>query len=135
MTLLTATNSIYGRWATEWGSTTAYVFEDESAEGLAKGKAPWCRVIVAVPGGGQQTLGPIGARKYDRRGVVFVQIHTLTEAGVATSRTLADQARNVLEGEAFDGLAFDDATIDNDGIDGRWKRTVVQAFFHYQEHK
>lgn len=135
--LFGATDAIYKRWTTQWGTTTAFVFKGEDHDSLHSGKLPWARVSVMQTGGGQETLGRKTNRKYRRSASIIIQVYTLQNQGVKQATQLAKQAADVFEGESFSGVDVNDAVIrgPNPEEDGKWDQTVVEAFFDYDETK
>jgi len=130
-----ATEIALQHWKDQWGATTPFVFENEDDARLDSGTVPWARLSIRELTGGQETLGPIGSRKYIRRMVARVQIFVPTNAGMKRSRQLAEQARAVFEGKRVGGLAFDDAVARDVMPDGRWQPTIVEATFFIEHTK
>ena len=108
-----------------------------SAEGqprLYDGNRPWARHTVQWLDGGQATLGVKGGRRFERAGLVTVQLFApagkrgLTEAGA-----LAKAARDAYEGEALGGVRLSDVKRVDVGLDGPWYQVNVVAAFEYDE--
>lgn len=130
-----AIEAIADRWVAQWGSTTDFALENEKAKGLADGEAPWAWVTVSGPQGGQETLGSPGNRKYRRLITVTIQVFTRVDTGMAQSALLTEQARDIFEGERFNGLTFNDGTADTQKPDGRWQPVNVVILGDYEETK
>lgn len=135
MTPNEAREAIYQRWAAQWGTTSPFVFDNETNTTLDAGIVAWARVSARNNGGGQETLGPTGHRGYLRRGSVFVQIFTPLNRGMKDSAVLAHQARAIFEGVSFSGIDFNNGQVREVGPDGKWYMTVVEAAFEYYETK
>jgi hypothetical protein len=148
MTTLTQTReAIYQRWDTNWGVTTDYVFENEDDSSLDEGTSSWARLSVREVGGGQESLGGSGDRKYIRNGIVVIQIFTPTDGspGMKDAGDLAHTARGIFEGTYFSDLFFNDAQIregefqsfDSSSNRGasKWRQTTVTIDFFYEEVK
>ncbi len=77
----------YLRFETLWvdggSERTPFVFQNEKSDDLTKGDVAWCRLSVNEVGGGQETLGPVGGRRYRRQVVTTLQIFTPIRAGMA----------------------------------------------------
>lgn len=133
LTLNEAREAIYARWASEWGSTTPYQLDNE--EFTPPADAPWARVVVRHRASGQETLGAVGSRRYQRGGSIFVQLFDLEGMGVQRLDGLAQPARAVFEGVSFSGIRVHDAVVREAGPDGRWYMVVIESFFDYEELK
>lgn len=133
-TLSEAREAIYQRWATNWGSTSAYCFENQGSS-LQEGRTPWAMVFVRHNVSSQQTLGPTGYRRFRRFGSIYVQINTLIDTGLKANDDLAYQAKAVFEGTSFSGLACTDSTVREVGSDGKWYTQLVEVDFDYEETK
>lgn len=129
----TAREAIYQRWVDNW-TLTSYVFENENSDSLDKGSADWARVSVREQLSRQETLGQPGDRRYQRRGAAFIQFFTGINAGAAQAGVLAEAARNIFEGEDFEGLDFFDVQVRDLGPnqEKKWQLTVVEAAFTYE---
>lgn len=140
-TLTEARQAIFNRWVTLWVSggseRTPTVLEGESADALDKGNVAWVRVV--APESGAQpsvTLGPKLGRKFYRRGIITVQVFTLTNKGMSEAGTLAHEARSVLEGESFSGIdVLDGTTRESGGQKGKWQLTIVELPYRFEETK
>lgn len=129
-----AREAVYQRFASQWGTTT-YTFEGEHFE-ADKQKEAWVRLSVRQLGGGQETLGPPGARKFRRRAQALLQTFVPSEsASIKDGDALAKAGRAIFEGQSFSELDFDDGEIQELGDDGRWFTHLMRAFFAYTETK
>ena len=140
MTPEEAVEQAYLTWGTDWGTTTSFVREQENSATLWGGTASWARIsVVELPTGGQETLGPVGGRKYIRRMAVRVQIFSRTNSGVGPGMRLAEQARGIFEGKrivaATGTMYFDDARIQRGGDDGKWLVHLMTADFFIEQVK
>lgn len=130
-----AREAVHQRWVAQWGTTTGYVFEAETEKTFDKGTAPWARVTVRQVSGGQACLAPKGERLYLRYALVMIQIFTPLNNGMKLGSTLAQQARELYEGEEFSGLDFTNGQVREVGPDGRWYMHAVDVEFSYDETK
>ena len=134
-TLPEAREAIYNTFNTAWGATSSFTFDNEKYAKPATD--PWVRVSVRHQFGTQETLGKPGNRRFARFGAVFIQIFTLENTGTEDADTLAATARAIFEGVSLTGttVRFRDVIIREEGLDGKWYQTVVEATFEYDETK
>jgi hypothetical protein len=138
VTLLTdAQQSVLTRFLANWTGTTAarVVFQNEGHESVDLDEAAWVRLSVQEVTGGQQTLGPIGDRKYRRRARVDVQVFTPADRGMQPGLALAQQVRSIFEGKTFDGLYFFDCVVADGGKDEKWHQVIATTRFDFWETK
>lgn len=132
-TIAESRKSIYDRFITQWGSTSAFTFENEKF--TPPPELPWVRLSVRNLTGEQETLGPIGLRKYDRRGIIAIQVFVLADTGLSQADALSKTAQDIFEGVSFSGVHTDNSNIRENGIDGKWLMMLVEIFFFYDETK
>ena len=114
-------------------SNVLVVGQDNSS--VDGGQDPWVRISVPETGGGQQSLGAPGERKFRREFSVFIQIYTLAANGVNGGSVLAAEARRIYEATSFDGLDFQDARIFPQLPEEKWMITLVEAEGEFDEIK
>lgn len=133
-TITEAEQTVLTHWVTSWGATTAYVFEEEELPaGVVRGQASWVRLVVVDRPSDQESLGPVGGRKYRRRAWVAIQIFTPSNQGVAGALQLADQARDVFEGLSLSGLDFVDGQVNRVGdVPPEYQVNVIVPFDYEQ---
>lgn len=132
-TLVDVRESVYARFDALW-TFTPFVFDNVDTD-LDEGEVAWARLTVRELGGGQDTLGRVTNRKYRRVISVFVQIFTPTNSGMKQAGELAEEARSIFEGVAFDGLDMNDVNVRDLGTEGKWQRTLAEADGRYTEIK
>lgn len=135
-TLPEAKEAIYLAFQTAWTPTgKALTFDNEKFDPPVDDE--WARLTVRHTGGGQETLGKVGNRKFARLGSVFVQVFTPIDQGTSEADVLVTTARNAFEGITLAGttLRFLDVVAREAGPDGKWYQTVVEANFEYDETK
>ena len=130
-----AREAMYQAFATGWGVTSVFTFDNEILD--PPDGAPWARFSVKHNAATQETLGKPGNRRFARFGSVFVQIFTLENTGIDTDDNLATIAQNIFEGSRLIGttVRFLDVNAREVGLDGKWYQTVVEATFEYDETK
>lgn len=107
---------------------------------LPDGSVAWCRVTLRHFPAGQRTLGPIGARRFARNGVVTVQVFAplLAGRGDTQAQALAIIARDAFEGKtagAGEGVWFRATQVREVGPDRAWFQMNATADFEYDEIK
>jgi len=122
-------NILYSHFITEWSDTTLFGFENERFD--PPSDAPWVRMSVRNTDAGQETMGSIGSRKYIRRGTIYVQLFTLTDAGTSESGLLSEQIRDIFEGKRIDVIVVNNGIIHEPGIDGKWFYTLIEIPFEF----
>lgn len=144
-TIKAAREAILSRWIAQWvdsGSPrTPYTFENEKSappEAVAQAAfgtdtGSWVRLSVRNTYSAQETLGPVGSRKFERRGDIHIQIFVPVDRGTADADTLLGQARAVFEGARFSGITCYAGTPKEVGVDGRWYQVNVVIQFTYYE--
>lgn len=138
-----AREAVYQRVRSLWPGTggTPFVFDNEAPEGnvdLDAGSVPWVRFSYVEISGGQETLGPPGIRKYNRRGVIFAGIFVPVNTGKRRSGELVSAVRALFEGVRFSGLFTDDADAPRElgpGPEGRWDQTFMSVNCQSEEQK
>jgi hypothetical protein len=95
----------------------------------------WVRFAVRHFGGGQESLGDVGARKFNRTGAAFVQVFIPQDTGIRDADTLAQEARTVLEGKTLlsGAVRTFDSEIREIGLNDGYFMVVVETRFEYTE--
>ena len=148
VTTTTARDEISARFYDDWrskshlacGGTVPKVLWQalESDSDTPRTDSPWARVTISHNAAPQRTFGAAGERRFERLGIVTIQIFVPTsiEQGMTLSETLAVIARDAYEGQSTpSGVWFRNATIREVGPDGPWYQTNVVAEFIYEELK
>lgn len=110
-----------------------YVFDSETLE--SRSLTEWVRITVRHTGGPQDTLGPVGNRKFLRTGSLFISIFTKAGQGSARADELAAIFRDEFEGSRITGttVVFLDVVAREQPEEGSWFSIVVEASFEYHE--
>ena len=135
-TLAQAREQIYLTFTTDWAGLTPVQLGNEVFK-TPKPTDDWVRVTVRHRVARQESLGDVGARKFDRAGSVFVQCFTPLDKGEAATDALATTARAVFEGKTFSpqAIRFTGVDVREVGPDRGWNQTNVEAPFNYTETK
>lgn len=109
--------------------------------GVASGAPPgadeaWARVSLRHSPAGQITFGATGARRFNRTGLLTVQVFSPLSAGggLSFAENAAIIARNAFEGVGTaSGIWFRNTRIQEIGPDGAWFQMNVVTEFQYDE--
>lgn len=137
VTLAEATEAIYEEFL---GSYTAIPAARITAEGEdfdPPSGVAWGRFSVRHRTRSQETLGGIGRRKFSSSGAAFFQIFTPLNSGRASADSLAESARDVLEGISLSGndIRFYGCDVREMPEEDGWYAVIVEASFEYTETK
>ena len=98
---------------------------------------PWVRVWIRPAGGRQESLGPPGARRFDRPAFVIVDIRTKPGSGQGPGQALGEEVREIFEGVRVGpyDIRFDEVAIQEVGEveDGRWYQHLAECRFSYED--
>ena len=133
-TLIEAREAIYSAYANAGVIDSADLTFDNEAFDPPDTRS-WARLSVRHTFMGQETLGPVGGRKFQRLGTAFVQIFTLSDQGLDAADSLADATVKVFEGVRLPGttVRFLNVLARESGPYGKWYQVVVEANFEYDE--
>ena len=101
------------------------------------GNTPWARVGLRHTRSEQATLaGTDGRRRFDRNGILTIQIFVPPGKGLAEASDLPKILQDAYEGvETTNGAWFRDVVVNEVGTDGDFYQTNVVALFEYDEIK
>lgn len=125
--------SIYNRFNTLWTNGIEFTLDNEKFTPPID--ASWVRLSVRNTDAGQETLGNIGSRKFERKGSIIVQVFTSTNSGVVTSDSLCLQAQNIFEATSFEGVICNNSVIREVGVSDGYYQQIVEINFSYNEIK
>jgi len=132
-TFAAAKESIYQQFVTDWGSASAYTFDNEKFD--PPSDAPWVRVAVRHAASRQVCLGGVGNRKFDRDGLVLIQVFGRLDRGTKEVDDLVEKALAIYEGKTIDLIRFISTVPREIGpIDG-WYMATLDAQFTWTEKK
>lgn len=109
--------------------------EDWPPSGRPDKDDTWLRAVVRDTSSHQQTLGPVGARKWVRKAFLLVQVFTPAGKGTRAGELAAKIVSNVFEGTTQSGLDFNAAFIRSLGRDeqtGCYQHNVEIPFTYYE---
>ena len=97
----------------------------------------WARVTIQHLGGGQDALaGALGKSRFQRLGIVTVQVFTLVGTGLSHAHTLSKIVTDGYDvGSTPGGVWFRNVRMNEVGPDGDWYQVNVLADFNYTEIK
>lgn len=132
-TLADARESIYQQFVTDWGANSAYTFDNEAFTPPVSG--PWVRLVVRHAASEQTSLGGVGNRKFDREGLVLIQVFGRLDRGTKTVDDLAELALAIYEGKSIDNIWFTSTVINEVGPLEGWYQINLDAQFTWTEKK
>lgn len=97
-----ARQEVYETLKTPWETaypSTPLVFANEGFD--SEGVEEYASVELRHTGGGQSTLGAVGSRNFERRGLVFVQLYAAVNRGLARLDELSKTVLDTLEGKTL----------------------------------
>lgn len=120
--------------AVTWPGATPLVVLDNEASPSA---GEFVRLIINhTEGNGQESLGPVGERRFHRRATAYAAVHVALDAGRARADALATAVRNAWEGRTLTGTVICRAGfVREPGEMGGWYVFVVEQPFDYYERK
>jgi len=135
VTLADARETIYQKWVDDWGATSSFTFDNEKYDNPAS--APWVRVVVRHRGSTLECIGGSGNNTYQRTGVVFIQVFTPIDQGVAQADSLSQTARAIFEGITLssNAIRFNNVVVRELGPDNSWYQINLECEFQYDERK
>lgn len=138
VTLVNARETLYQRFVTAWGATSAFTFDNEDFTPPVD--TPWVRFSVRHVGSTLELIGGTGAggfNTYQRIGFALIQVFVPVNDGLREADTLAQAARAIFEGTTLSGntIRFNNVVIREIGPDGAWYQINVEAAFQYDERK
>ena len=120
--------ALYQAFYDGWADLTPLFFENEAHD---EELDSWVRFFMRNTFASQDTLGKTGSRSFAREGVVFVQVFTPLNSGLAESDTYAEAAREILEGVTIGGVHCRGVLTNEIGPTGKWFQVTVEAPFTY----
>lgn len=136
-TINEARKALYDRFTTTWAasshSTIPYSLDNEGFTPPAAGG--WVRLSVRHTISTQETLGPIGSRKFERRGLIFVQVFVPKNDPIKNADTYVTTIKNALEAVTLldDNLVTEAHVPREIGGSDRWYQVNVEVPFRYYE--
>ncbi len=123
-----AKEAIYGAFKSGWSNP--YYFDNEVVE---TEDGNWARLTVRHSTSNQETLGPVGNRKFQRNGNVIVQLFTKLGEATDDVDSLSATIRAIFEGKTISGVNFSSVNVREIGPSGAWYQTNIEAPFNYTE--
>lgn len=131
-TLNEAREAIYQRFVDNYVATV-FTFENEDFD---PPETAWVRLSVrGNVGGGQETLGAPGGRKFRRRGIIVAQVYTPLNQGLQQGDQLGQSIRAIFEAEGFSDIDANDGLVRESPPRDDFFVHIVEVFFEYEETK
>jgi len=136
LSLAEARDEIHALFETSWSGTGVPLhYWDVSVDTPSESNAAWATVR-ALWTLGRQRGHSIGPKRYEREGIVTVQIFTPFGSGLSQSDSLAKIAYDSFEGvDTPNGVWFRNVRVNTVGHSGEWFQVNVIADFIYEEVK
>lgn len=131
-TINAAKEAILARFNTAWAGQTPAFFDNEGGKDQDDS---WVRVVVRMVTSQQESLGPAGARKFLRRGIILVQVFTPPDQGTAESDGLVQDVLEALESANFSGVWTDAGEVRDIGVLNKWYQANISIGFTFEETK
>ena len=104
--------------------------------GGMKGKDSWIHLRIYHNNSRRRTIGGKGSRRFNRRGIIAIQIYTLPGNGPERADQLSEIVTNMFEGRSLPGFSvtFDNCVPRETGLDndGRYDVSLAEITFEYR---
>lgn len=136
-----AVDTIFGHFKEQWEqqSNAPVILYDDFGQELPGTDTPWVRIQLRHNTGGQETLGPPEQQKFEREGVITVQVFTPLGDGRLKSDRLSQNALRAFEGKVAkkgtDEVWFRRVRMTEVGRSDAWYQVNVTAEFEYDFRK
>ena len=146
MTEAQAVEAMMERWEAGWTQLhpndptspdyVPFALENEKMTAFSR----WARVTIIHTTRPQVSMGPPGARRFEARGYIAVQLFCDVDSGAYELAALADDVRKVLESTLIPVTASENvntygAPTRTLPTDGRWNMGLVTVPFMYYEQR
>lgn len=111
-----------------------YSFDNEQTEAPV-GAESWCRFVIQETESQQVSLGPVGHRRFDRKGVARLELYCPSDKGMKRRDELVAIFRSLFEGASFSGIHFTGVQVVDAGIEGAYWRASALGSFWFEEIK
>lgn len=136
-----AVDAIYKQFTDEWNAAFSQppkLIYDDFGQAIPNTTEPWARIQIRHNGGEQATLQQVGSRKFERIGIVTVQLFSVLNRGRADADLYAQVASRAFEKRSASKLTggpdevwFRQVQINEIGRNEGWFQTNVTAQFEY----
>lgn len=131
-----ATDEILILFKAAWDTTTFDAFYENVADDRDDSEDPYCQVWIRHTAGAQRTMGAPGGRRFNRTGILLVQLYCPSGKGLQESYRLAKVLADAFEGSRTPGdVWFRNTKIDERQRDGNFRRLDFTTEFSYDEIK
>ena len=137
LTYREARDDIFAVIKTAWDTTGNVIFWPDKAGKAPSAPASWARVALQHGNPGSQSLtGGNGTIKFERQGVLVIQVFSPAGQGLSEGYDLCKVLTDALEGKATsNGVWFKRVRIVEAGNEGDYSQLNVIAEFNYDEVK
>ena len=129
-----AADLITKRFITQWGSETIFALPNKE---FAKDDTvtEWVRLSIKNLDADQETLGGVNKRKFEYKGIIFIQIFVELNTGTKRAYKIVQKVRDIFEGVQFNNIEVDSVSATEIGEDGKWFQIVTESHFTYHATK
>ena len=125
---------IYDKFIADWNNETPFDLDNEEFSEPAS--EPWVRTVIRNKLSTQDTMGPIGVRKFLRIGTVFTQVFVPINTGLEEADRLTKIITTMFEGiRLTGGLWFFATDVRELGPIDDYYQVVIESNFNYEETK
>jgi len=126
MTPKEARNAIFMRYLNEFNGQFPIALDNQKFTPPDTGDGvKWTRVSVKFNDGTQGSLGQPGNRRFEKYGLLFIQVFTPTEHATNDNDELAEDSLDLFEGVRLGDLWFNNGRIETVGSDDVWYQQNV----------
>jgi len=130
-TIAQARELIYDHFIAQWGARTKYTFDNEQFTPV-KGVA-WARLSVRHTGATPESFGSLGNRRFERFGIVLIQVFVPAATGRKALDDHADFLKTMFEGKNLSGIRLAALVPRESAPEALWEGIVCEVPFAYSE--
>jgi hypothetical protein len=117
-----------------WDTTGLFAAYDDLPASKPSGQSAWARASITHATGGQGSLSnESGVRRWDRTGVLSVQVFAPVGDGIKTCYALATLVSSAFESSQGSDVWFRNVRLNEAGVDGAFYQINVLADFSYED--
>ena len=126
---------IYQRFVDLWDVyDVPFTFDNEVFDGRQRDTS-WVRLAVRNSASNQETLGFVGNRKFNRKGIIICQVFTPADRGLKRNDEISARVREIFEATSFNGIYTLATTVREVGTNGFEFQSNVETEFFYEQIK
>lgn len=122
---------IVAAFRSAWGTATPIVLDNTALDT----RSEWASASVQHTAGEQESLGPIGGRRFYRYGTLVVRTYTPENKGTTRADALEAIVRNAFEAKTISSIVFMVVSSYAPPARAPWYVMEIRAPFWYLDHK